>query len=149
LKKLKSISNNLNKIKLFNLRSLKKAERSDFIEQYILENKPTIAFIDNVRDILINFNDIEQSDKTLTMLATTAEKSNTHICCTIHLTKTNKTARGHIGSELCEKSETVFETKSDAGNDEVTVSAIFTRNKHFNDLYFNISGGHPEFNQML
>lgn len=145
LNRLKLMTGNISKVTILNLRSMRKAERCDFIETYILNNKPTIAFIDNIRDLIGNFNDVDQSDAIITMLSNLSESTATHICCTIHIAKSTGQARGHVGSELMQKAETVFDIKA-----EEYISFVhpkFTRGKAFDGFSFKINDdGLPEIN---
>ena len=134
---------NIPKFKLFCLRSYNKDQRRKFIKYYIDKFKPTLAIIDNVRDVLKNFNDIDQSDEVVTELANLSESTETHITSTLHVNKNDFNARGHIGSELTQKAETVF--LLDMTSDEVTreISAAYTRNEKFTPIQFEIQNGLP------
>lgn len=126
-----------------NLRAYNKEIRLKYIKNYIESEKPALVFIDNIRDIISDFNDIEQSDKIITMLSNLMEKTGTHICCTLHVNKNDNNARGHIGSELTQKAETVFmvETFKDSGITEIR--GEFTRNKPFKNIQFKLENSLP------
>ena len=60
-----------------------------------------------------------------------------HICSVLHENKAANTLRGHLGTEIVNKSETVI-TVENAGNIS-KVSAAYCRNIPFDDFYFRIN----------
>jgi 5S rRNA maturation endonuclease (ribonuclease M5) len=128
---------------LYNLRAYKKEIRLQFIKQYIESQKPTLAIIDNVRDVIKNFNDIDQSDDVVTLLSNLSETTGTHILCTLHANKKDDNARGHIGSELTQKSETVFMVKTFDESNTTVISPEFCRNEKFKEMQFELIDGLP------
>ena len=68
---------------------------------------------------------------------------NCHICSVLHENKTDTSLRGHLGTELQNKAETVISV-SKSGND-VKIIPKFTRNEEFDGFYFKINAdGLPE-----
>jgi len=135
-------SDSVPKFTLYNLRGYNKEQRLKFIKWYIETYKPTLAIIDNIRDIIRNFNDIEQSDELATMLNNLSENTETHILSTLHVNKADKNARGHIGAELTQKAESVFITEND-DDGETTISPAYARNEKFSPIPFIIENGIP------
>lgn len=132
----------VNGFKMFNLRAYKKSDRLSFIKQYIDKYTPTLAIIDNIRDCIKNFNDIEQADDILTELTNLSETTGTCILCTLHQNKNDKNARGHLGTELTIKSESVFGIETDAdGTTKITPE--YCRNEQFDDITFTVVNGIP------
>ena len=132
----------VDRFRMHNLRAYKKADRIKFIKNYIEQFKPTLAIIDNIRDCLKNFNDIEQSDDVLTELTNLSETTGTCILCTLHQNKTDKNARGHLGSELTIKAETVFGIETDSTG-VTKINPEYCRNEQFNDIIFTVVNGTP------
>ena len=134
----------IEKLSLYCLRGYSKEERRKFIKWYIEKYTPDIAIIDNVRDIMNNFNDIDQSDELLTMLSILSENTETHIMSTIHVNKGDNNARGHIGAELTQKAESVFLLNVDADKKR-EITPAYTRNEEFTPIQFKIEHGLPIF----
>ena len=133
----------ISKFKMINLRAYSKETRLNFIKGYINTYKPTLAIIDNVRDIIKDFNDIGQSDEILTALSNLSETTETHIMCTLHTNKADNNARGHLGAEITQKSETVFLIQTDENINVTDISPFYTRNEKFTNIQFEISEGVP------
>lgn len=132
----------VNAFKMFNLRAYKKVDRLKFIKQFIEKYSPTVAIIDNIRDCIKNFNDIEQSDDVLTELTNIAETTGTCIICVLHQNKNDNNARGHLGSELTIKAESVIGVKTDEAG-TTKISPDYCRNEKFSDIYFTVVNGIP------
>jgi len=136
MRRLRSMTSRYNHVDFFNLRRYSKDVRFQFIQDHLQETKPDIVFIDNIRDIIRNYNDLEQSDDIITSLTQISENTGTHICCSLHVNPSDGKARGHIGTELQQKCETVFNVSTE--NDITTVEGVFTRNRPFEPFVFNI-----------
>lgn len=134
-----------NNVRLFNLRKYSIDVRLEFMENYILNEKPDIFFLDNIRDCMMDINSWTETNKILTTLSQLSDSTGTHICVTLHenpSADTNK-ARGAIGTELQNKCETVFKLEKDG--EYTKVNGLFTRNIEFDPLEFRISDmGLPE-----
>src|ERR1035437_4773031 len=129
------------KLKFFNLRKYSIDVRLEFVENYILNEKPEIVFLDNVRDCMQDINSWVETNKILTTFIQLADEFKTHICLSLHENpgKDNDKARGAIGTELQNKCETIFRLeKDDAFPNCTTVKGLFTRNMEFDDLSFKI-----------
>ena len=64
--------------------------------------------------------------------------------CIIHQNKADKNARGHIGSEVVNKSETVISIgKSDVEKELTVVAPEFMRGLHFEPFEIKIEDGIP------
>ena len=138
--RIKNLNPDIN-LRLFNLRRYSIDVRLEFIETYIMQYKPDLLFIDNIRDCMININSGDETIKVLTILIQLCDKYGTHICCTLHENpgKENDKARGAIGTELQNKCETIFKVETDKETNETKVEALFTRNMDFDDLIFKIN----------
>jgi hypothetical protein len=145
LKRIFSMSPNIN-LRFFNLRKYSQDVRLEFIETYILKNKPDLVFIDNIRDCLSNINSIEQANEVLNTFKQLLDITGVHVCMTLHENpgKDNDKARGHLGTELQNCAETIFKVEKDSGNSEYSnAKGLFTRNGDFDDLMFMIEDGIP------
>jgi hypothetical protein len=146
LTRIRNLNNNIN-IEFHNIRPYSTEVRLEFVEQYILDKKPDILFLDNIRDCLVNINSWEETNHVLTTLIQLCDKFGTHVCCTLHENpgKDNDKARGAIGTELQNKCETIFKVETDKESGRTKVEGLFTRNMQFDSIDFEINEyGIPE-----
>jgi 5S rRNA maturation endonuclease (ribonuclease M5) len=141
-KRLSEMGADVSIFRMYNLRAYNKEQRLQFIKTYIEKYTPSLAIIDNVRDVIRDFNDIGQSDDIITMLSNLMETTGTHICCTLHENKGDANARGHLGSELTQKAETVFGIETT--ENVTTISPDYCRNKEFEAIKFEIIDNLPK-----
>jgi hypothetical protein len=141
LQRFDRISNNSNKLYMYNLRKFSKDIRRQIIYDFIEKHRPPIVFIDNVRDIITDFNDLKEVDTILTDIVKLSEITQTHICLTLHENKKDGNARGHLGSEIVQKAETVLRISAE---DETSfIECAYARNKPFETASFMITDGLP------
>ena len=104
----------------------------------VAAEKPDIVFIDGVRDLLQDFNSLEQSNDLIQwLLSLTAE----HGCTIVSVLHQNKSKddgnmRGHLGTELLNKLTDCFEVSKKDG--KFLVSCTDSRNVPCADLAFSI-----------
>ena len=122
----------------FFMRPLTIEERRKTIEDAIKEEKPDIIFIDGVRDLLQDFNNLEQSNELIQwLLSLTAEYSCT-IVSVLHQNKSKEDGnmRGHLGTELLNKLTDCFEVSKKDG--KFLVTCTDSRNVPATDFAFSI-----------
>jgi len=143
LRRLKKLGIDLNMVDMFGLRPYMPELRFSILER-ILSTKNYYSFvvIDGVVDLLYDFNDLKESKKLVTKIMEWSSIYDCHINTILHTNKDLHNARGHIGTELMNKSETVFRiTKEDDGNS--IVEGEYTRNEGFKKWVFHIENGIP------
>lgn len=96
-----------------------------------------IVVIDGIADLQRNTNDLEESDALVSELMALSTLSNTHIICVLHTNPGSDKARGHLGSSLQRKAETVLFVHR-AGDSSI-VEPQFCRNEPFERFAFSIS----------
>jgi hypothetical protein len=131
-----------NKLRFFNLRKYSIDVRLEFVENYILHEKPDLIFLDNIRDCMIDINNWSETNKIITTFVQLSDEFKTHICLTLHENPgaDNDKARGAIGTELQNKCETIFRLEKDKNDPRyTTVKGLFTRNMEFDSLVFHIN----------
>lgn len=130
-------------VQFLRLRKYGKKDRLDLIKLAI-ECTPNIGMliIDNIKDVCQDFNDPVEADRVATMLIQWAQQYNIHIMCVLHLNKGNGLSRGHLGSELENKAETVFKIRKDDQQNMVYVEPEATRGQPFEKVgfYFDQQG---------
>jgi hypothetical protein len=104
------------------LRSLNPNERLKFIETEIYSrNDFGFVVIDGIKDLVTSINDEEQATNIACKLLKWTEERNIHIVTVLHQNKGDNNARGHIGTELINKSETVLSVSVVENNKEVSI----------------------------
>ena len=138
------IPSNLN---TYGLRKLNPSERLKLVE-YAIENTPNLGFvvIDGIRDLITSINDEAEASYIASKLLKWTEEYNIHMVVVLHENPGSDKARGHIGTELMNKAETVIALQVDKYDGSISiVSAGFCRNKSFKPFAFTITDeGLPE-----
>ena len=131
-------------LKFLSLRKYGKAVRLDAIA-YLISNTPNIGIlvIDGVRDLVSSINDEKEATAIADMLLKWSQELNIHIMCILHENKGDKNARGHVGTELMNKAETVVTLSRGDNNGTRTtiVESKFARHKEFDSFAFTIEDG--------
>lgn len=102
-----------------------------------------IVVIDGIADLVNNTNDIEESDRIVSELLSLSTAYNCHIMCVLHTNPGSDKARGHLGSSLQRKAESVLYVHK-VGECSV-VEPQYCRNVAFERFAFTINAeGLPE-----
>lgn len=128
-------------LKVYGLRKYPPAERLQIIEYAVYNTENLgIVFIDGIKDLITSINDEEQATMIVSKLMKWTEELNISVCTVLHQNKSDTNARGHIGTELMNKSETVISvTKSEADKDISIVTPEACRNIDFEPFGFEIN----------
>ena len=131
------------RLTVVSVRELDPAKRIEILKKAMNDTKPDLVLIDGVRDLLVDFNDIKESATLVNMLMQLSVDFSCAIVAVIHQNKGDVNARGHLGSELMNKSETAMEAQR---ADKIsTVRPVYCRNIEFNEFSFRINAdGLPE-----
>lgn len=115
----------------------------DAIEHYGTFLPFDLIVIDGIADLQRNTNDLEESDALVNALMRLSTETNTHIICVLHTNPGSDKARGHLGSSLQRKAESVLYVHRNG--DCSVVEPQFCRNEPFERFAFTISeDGIPE-----
>lgn len=128
------------RIKFYGLREFTPTLRIALID-YALRTFEDVGLviIDGLRDLMYDINNAKESTDVMTMLMAWTSKYNLHIHCVLHLNKNDNNTRGHIGTELENKAETVLiisKNKQDSNISEVR--PMHMRDKEFSSWAFHI-----------
>ena len=130
---------------IFSLRRYNTEQRIIMIEKVLYADDWSFAVIDGVRDLVTDINNADQATRISDLLLKWTAERNIHIMNIIHQNKADQNARGHIGSEIVNKSETVMSIKKDSiDKSKSIVSAEFMRGFHFEDFEIFIEDGLPK-----
>ena len=125
----------------YHLRSLTPSQRLKLIEEEIYSNdKIGIIVIDGIKDLITSINDEAEATMVASWLLRITEQRNIHIITVLHQNKGDNNARGHIGTELINKAESVLSiTKEESNPDVSTMKAEMCRNREPEPFSFEIN----------
>ena len=132
-----------NRITVLALRELNVEERRAIIYESVRTIKPSLVIIDGIRDLVHDINDIKECSPVVGEIMALSSEFDNGIVVILHTNKNDNNARGHIGSELSNKCETVLQVVNDSGI--ATVTPVYSRNKEIESFSFRINHeGLPE-----
>ena len=111
-------------------------KRFDWIVSAIREHHPGIILIDGIGDLVHDPNDLGQATTVIQGLMAVADECGTCVLTTIHgnpkvgTDKRDEKARGHLGSELMRKAESVLMIQSSGTSDIRTLTSAFMHGKN-------------------
>ena len=129
------------------LRRYSPQERIELIEQAIYDNPDVfLVIIDGLRDLVQDINNPTEATTIMYKLQKWTDEQNIHIHNVLHLNKGDDNTRGHLGTELNNKAETILQiTKSVDDKNTSIVSPKSIRDIDFEDFAFCINEqGLPE-----
>ena len=125
------------------LRELSPQERYTMMVETLYHYPFDLVVIDGIADLQRNTNDLEESDALVGALMALSTKTNTHILCVLHTNPGSDKARGHLGSALQRKAESVIYVHRNGACS--VVEPQFCRNEPFERFAFHVSEeGIPE-----
>lgn len=99
-----------------------------------------LVIIDGIRDLVYDINNSTEATNTISLLMQWTDEFQIHIHVILHQNKGDDNARGHIGTELINKAETVLQIERDKDDNNVSrVEALFIRDKDFQPFAFRIN----------
>lgn len=129
------------------LREYSPSLRIKIIDYALSHNKGYgLVIIDGIRDLMLDINNAGESVEVINKLMQWSSIYDLHIHCVLHLNKGDDNVRGHIGTELNNKAETVLViSKSSQDNNISEVRSMHIRDKDFAPFAFRIDeNGLPE-----
>lgn len=125
------------------LRELTPDQRKEAAAELLRRYKPDLLILDGVADLCNDPNDLHESEALTCELMRWSSEYDNHILCVLHSNPGGDKARGHLGSALLRKSETVMLVKADGATS--VVSPQYCRNEPFSEFAFQINAdGLPE-----
>lgn len=124
------------RFKMLALREIDPKLRTKLLFEAIEAWRPRVIVIDGISDLLYNTNDLEESERLVTMLMATSSRNKCHIFVVLHTNPNSDKARGHIGSALLRKAETVIYVRR--AGDCSMVEPQYCRNEPFAQFAFRI-----------
>ncbi|MCD8032495.1 MAG: AAA family ATPase [Bacteroides sp.] len=112
------------------------------IIQYAIDNTENLGLviIDGIRDLMYDINNPSEASTLINKLMTWTDTKQIHIHTVLHLNKADDNTRGHIGTELNNKAETILQiNKSEQDGDISEVKAMHIRDREFEPFAFRIN----------
>ncbi len=103
--------------RVYSLRKEPVEMRVKCLEDCIKTQRPDLVFIDGVRDLLHDFNSINESEKLVSLLMRLATEYHCAIVTVLHTNKSysDSNMRGHLGTELLNKCSDVLDVEKKEG----------------------------------
>lgn len=129
-----------NNLVFLSLRKYAPEIRMAIIEQKIkVTPNLGLVILDGVRDLAYDINSPEEATYIITKLMQWTDEGNFHLHAIIHQNKADSSSRGHLGTELNNKSESVIEINKDSRQEENSiVKGTFLRDIDFVPFAFTI-----------
>jgi hypothetical protein len=133
-------------LKFISLREYPTKERINIIEYALFKyaDRIGLVIIDGIRDLVYDINNATEATEITNKLMKWSQELNIHIHTVLHLNKGDDNTRGHLGTELNNKAESILQiTKSDLDANYSTVAPKFIRDVEFEPFSFFIDDGIP------
>lgn len=128
-------------LKFSHLRAIADPNERREIIRYAIYHTPNVGLvvIDGIRDLMLDINNSTEATKLVGDLMQWTSEQNIHIQTVLHLNKGDDNVRGHIGTELNNKAETVLQImKDNTQPDRSIVAPAIIRSKPFNKFAFRL-----------
>ena len=96
------------RLQMLQLREKSPKDRLTALSYGIALHKPKLVVVDGVSDLMTNTNNLEESEALVAELLNLSSVGECHIMCVLHANPNSDKARGHLGSTLMRKAETVM-----------------------------------------
>jgi hypothetical protein len=125
-------------IPIFSTRGMDPKDRRNMIAGTVKywHTPPVFVIIDGIRDLMSNINDPDESTQLIVWLEKLTIDYHLHVINILHMNKTDFNARGHIGSELLNKSEVTIELELNEENKCTIVKCESSRRRAFETFAF-------------
>lgn len=123
-----------------NLKKMSDEERVEFIPA-LLSRERTIGLVilDGDRDLVSDINDNKTAHDVAELVIRWADSYGIHLVTTLHLNKSDKSPRGHLGTEVTAKAESVILLEKETSSDATKVSAMEMRDAAFPTFHMMVN----------
>lgn len=127
--------------KFLALRKNTPEERIAIIDEAIYgTNNVGLVVIDGIRDLVYDINSPSESTYIISKLMQWTDEKQIHLHTILHQNKGDENARGHIGTELSNKAETILQVEKDKADSNISkVEAVHIRAMDFKPFAFRIN----------
>ncbi|SMC52597.1 AAA family ATPase [Pedobacter nyackensis] len=123
-------------LKFYDLKIFPPNQRVEMIELIIKEFRPDLVVVDGIRDLVFDINNPEEATRRTGDLMRWADQYDCHILNILHQNKGNEHARGHLGTEMINKSESVIKVEQNEDG-LIVCNPEYTRSKAFELFAFD------------
>lgn len=131
------------RVHFYNIREMGAEERARFVISESAEVGADVVFIDGVRDLLHDFNDIDESNDLVNRLMKMSSAQQCAVWCILHVNPNTDKMRGHLGTELGNKASDIFHVVKNrdmsGGDPTYTVTHKDSRHRDIPDWTFIIN----------
>ena len=140
VRRIKGLVGSENSVFVYGLRPLSPKQRIEAIEFLMNQHpKAEVMIIDGIRDLLMDINSAIESTEVMTLLMKWSYERAMHIAAVLHQNKGDGNSRGHIGTELENKAETIIRiTKDETDNDISWIEETYGRGRGFDKFSFTV-----------
>lgn len=105
---------------------------------YLVKKHPNLGvlFIDGIVDLCEDYNDLKKASELVGFIKKIANKNNILIINVLHNARSTGDARGHLGTELINKSKAVIQVTKDQESGDSTVNFKYLREQSPDDFDF-------------
>ena len=123
------------------LRKFNPKERLAIIDDAISQIEGLgFVVIDGIRDLVYDINSPSEATCVISKLMQWTDEYQIHLHTILHQNKSDENARGHIGTEINNKAETVIQIEKDKDDSNISkVESVHTRSKDFLPFAFYIN----------
>ena len=139
-------------LEFIKLRELGPVERRQVIDMALAEHSDVgLVVIDGLRDLLFDINSSTEASDVIGLLMRWTSFYDLHLHTVLHLNKGDDNVRGHIGTELINKAETILQvTRNEKDSSISEVRPTMLRDKDFAPFAFKINDeGLPELTTVV
>ena len=125
---------------VFSLKKMTVEERTEFLQELLKrEGDVGLVILDGVRDLVNDVNDNTAAHRIAEMVEKWADEFGIHLITTLHLNKTDKSPRGHLGTEVTAKAESLILLEKEKHEDSTKVSPLELRDVEFSPFFMTVS----------
>ena len=106
----------------------------------------SVVIIDGVVDIANGVNEEAEAIALVSRLMKISAEKNLHLLTVLHENKNDRGAKGHLGSYLVQKAETVYGVSRSEDGRTTSIEGLYTRNAPFPDLELEVDGQSVQIN---
>lgn len=127
---------------IFNLRNIRYDKRKEAVISAIKYLKPTIVFVDGIRDLVQSVNEEQECYELINEFMAITAEYHCSIWSVLHVNPNSDKMRGHLGTELGNKTTDVFNVKKEkdknTGNITFSVEQVAARHRDVDGWKFAI-----------
>jgi len=140
LRRVDKIAGSKDAVRMFALRPFTPKQRVEIIETILKLYSCDVLIIDGIRDLLMDINNAVESTEIVTKVMKWSYDYDIHIANVIHQNQSDGKVRGHIGTEIQNKAETIIRiTKDEQDRNRSWVEEVYGRGKGFDKFAFEIN----------